>query len=198
MSSELNASEKKHINNKKDLKRFLSYESIKYGKKSTRMPLFCITERQYLWKHNLLLRKTEYYINTKNKIMALVYRILLMRFQNNHQIHIPINSFDIGLKLMHLGPVLVNGRVRGGKDITLHVNTSIVAGGTSHGTPELDNGVVLGVGAIVLGDIYLAKNIAIGANAVVNKTFREKDISIAGVPAKKISDHGRLNWNVKK
>lgn len=38
-------------------------------------------------------------------------------------------------------------------------------------------------------------NIAIGANAVVNKNFTEENIAIAGIPAKKISNNGALEWN---
>lgn len=95
---------------------------------------------------------------------------------------------------MHLGPILVNGNVRAGKDISLHINTSIVAGGTNNGAPVLEDGIVVGVGAVILGNIRLAKNIAVGANAVVNKTFEEENIAIAGVPAKKVSNNGRLEW----
>ncbi|CAH0315384.1 2,3,4,5-tetrahydropyridine-2,6-dicarboxylate N-acetyltransferase [Peribacillus simplex] len=189
---------RRFIDSKKQLRHFLEYERVKYGRKNTKIPLMCIGENSFIWKHNVLLRKTEYYVNTGNKIMGLIYRVLLNRYQNKHHIHIPINTFDCGLKLMHLGPILVNGHVRGGKDISLHINTSIVAGGTNSGTPELEDGVVVGVGAVILGDIKLAKNIAVGANAVVNKTFDEENISIAGVPAKKISDNGRLQWNEKK
>lgn len=184
-----------YINNKADLKEFMEYESKKYKRKNTRMPLFCITEQQFLWKHMVLLRKTEYYLNTKNKIMGTIYKVLLKRYQNMHQIHIPVNSFDKGLRIMHLGPVLVNGKVKGGKNIALHINTAIASGGTDNGAPVLEDGVVLGVGAVVIGGVYLAKNIAVGANALVNKTFKEENISIAGVPAKKISINGRLSWN---
>jgi serine O-acetyltransferase len=190
--------DKKYINNKKELRDFLEYERMKYGRKNIRMPLILIGERSYLWKHNVLLRKTEYYINTGNKFMGLLFKVLLSRFQNKHQLHIPINTFDRGLQVMHLGPILVNGNVKGGKDIYLHINTSLVAGGNNDGTPILDDGVVVGVGAVILGDIYLAKNIAVGANAVVNKTFEEENISIAGVPAKKISNNGGLEWNKNK
>lgn len=62
------------------------------------------------------------------------------------------------------------------------------------GVPTIGNGVVLGVGAVVLGDVRLADNIAVGANAVVNKSFDEENIAIAGVPAKKISNNGRKVW----
>ncbi|WP_186431546.1 serine acetyltransferase [Clostridium sp. BSD9I1] len=187
----------KYINNKTELKEFLEYESIKYGRKNTRMPFICLTEQSYLYKYNVFLRKTEYYINTGKKFRGLLYKALLYRYGNDHQIHIPINTFDRGLKLMHLGPILVNGRVKGGKDISLHINTSIVAGGTNDGTPILEDGVIVGVGAVIVGDIKLAKNIAVGANSVVNKTFEEENIAIAGVPAKKISNNGRLEWNKK-
>lgn len=46
----------------------------------------------------------------------------------------------------------------------------------------------------MLGDVRLADNIAVGANAVVNKSFDEENIAIAGVPAKKISNNGRKVW----
>lgn len=194
----MNFSTKRIIQSKQDLKNFLNIEKEKYGRKSIKAPLICIGERSYLWKHNVLLRKTEYYVNTGNKLMGIIYKVLLSRFQIKHQIHIPINTFDCGLKLMHLGPILVNGNVRGGKNVSLHINTSLVAGGTNDGTPVLGDGVVVGVGAVLLGDIRLAKNIAVGANAVVNKSFDEENIAIAGVPAKKVSSNGRLEWNKKR
>ena len=44
----------------------------------------------------------------------------------------------------------------------------------------------IGVGAVIIGNIEIADNIIIGANAVVNKSFKEEGITIAGVPARKI------------
>lgn len=96
---------------------------------------------------------------------------------------------------MHLGPILVNEKVRVGKDCAIHINTSLVAQGVSSDTPILGNNIVIGVGATVLGGITLADGIAVGANALVNKSFLESDIAIAGVPAKKISNNGKKNWN---
>ena len=99
---------------------------------------------------------------------------------------------------MHLGPVLINPNSIVGEDCSFHMNSALVAGGRSSDAPVLDKGVVVGVGAIVLGKTYIAQHIAIGANAVVNKSFSETNIAIAGVPAKKISNNGRLTWNVKQ
>lgn len=185
------------IRNKNDLKKFLDIEKKKYNRKSRMIPIICIRESDYLWKYNVLLRKTEYYVNTNKKIRSLVYKILFNRFKMKCNIHIPLNVFGKGLKIMHLGPILVNGNVKAGEDISLHVNTSIVAGGIDNGVPKLGNGVIVGVGAVILGNITIANNIAIGANSVVNKSFEEENICIAGVPAKKISNNGGLNWNKK-
>lgn len=99
---------------------------------------------------------------------------------------------------MHIGPILINGRVRIGENCSLHINTSIVAGGTSDDVPCLGNGIVIGVGSVLLGGIQLADNIAVGANALVNKTFTEENIAIAGIPAKKISKNGSLEWNKER
>jgi len=186
-----------YIKSKQDLMEFLNYEKKNYGRKNTKMPLVCVREKSYLWKYNVLLRKAEYYTNTRKKIRSLIYRAWLSRYQNQHQIHIPINTFDKGLRLMHLGPILVNAKVKAGKDIALHINTSLVAGGSNDYAPVLSDNIVVGVGAVILGDVHLAKHIAVGANSVVNKSFDEENIAIAGAPAKKVSNNGRLNWNVK-
>ena len=99
---------------------------------------------------------------------------------------------------MHLGPILTNGRVRVGKDCAVHINVALVAQGVAEDTPVLGDNVVIGVGATILGGVTLADGIAVGANALVNKSFNEPDIAIAGVPAKKVSDNGRKNWNKGK
>ena len=187
------------IDSKGKLNEYLKYESEKYGRKNIRVPLIAIKERDILWKYNTILRKTEYYTNTNNTIMKIIYKIRHIRISNKYSIHIPINSFGKGLKLMHIGPILVNGKVRAGEDISLHINTSIVAGGTNDNAPILGDGIVVGTGAVILGNISLASNIAIGANAVVNKSFTEENIAIAGVPAKKISNNGSIEWRkIKK
>ena len=48
---------------------------------------------------------------------------------------------------------------------------------------------------MILGGVTLGDRIAVGANAVVNKSFLEPDITVAGAPARKIADHGAGAWN---
>ena len=43
--------------------------------------------------------------------------------------------------------------------------------------------------------MFIADDIAIGAMSIVNKSFHESGITIAGNPAKKISNNGSKAWN---
>lgn len=98
---------------------------------------------------------------------------------------------------MHVGPVLINQNAELGEDCALHINTAIVASGIDNSVPILEDRIVVGVGAVILGGVRIAKNVAIGANAVVNRDVIEENVAVAGVPAKKISNNGRLEWNKK-
>lgn len=182
------------IKTKKDLKEYIQYESTKYGGKLRLLGLILNSERDLLVYHQILLRKTEYYYNTNKKIRYFLYKAKLNKFQNKYAMHVPLNTCEKGLKIMHIGPILINRLAIVGSDCSLHINTGIVAGGMTSNAPRLGNGVVVGMGAVILGEITIADNVAIGANALVNKNVVEKNIAVAGVPAKKISNNGRLEW----
>ncbi|MHC1757646.1 MAG: serine O-acetyltransferase [Methanosarcina sp.] len=104
---------------------------------------------------------------------------------------IPINVFGPGLCIAHRGTIVVNKDSRVGENCRIHACTNIGSGRDSILlAPKIGNGVYIGPGAKIFGNIEIADNIAIGANSVVNKSFYEKGISIAGVPAKKINNKG--------
>ena len=185
------------INSKDDLREWITYERKKYRGGVLR-EIIPISEADILRKHQVILRKTEYYMNTGHKLMACIYKVRLNRIQNRYALHIPTNTCGKGLKIMHVGPVLINGNATVGKDCVFHINTALVSGGTNDGVPYLEDGVIVGIGAVLMGNIQVRRNVAIGANAVVNKSVDEENIAVAGVPAKKVSNGGRLNWNKKK
>jgi len=54
----------------------------------------------------------------------------------------------------------------------------------------LGDNIYIGPGVKISGPIRIADNIAIGANSVVMHDFNTPSISIAGAPARKISDTG--------
>ncbi len=184
-------SAEKRIKTKQDLKRFIQAEKKLYGVGGVLLP---VKESHVLAKHAILLRKTEYHCNTKHKLRYVFYRVRLRLLQNKYCLQVPLNCCDEGLHIMHLTPILMNSNVTVGKYCSFHMNTALVAGGTNHGVPTLGDGCVLGVGAVIAGDVTLANYIAVGANAYVNKSFEEENIAIAGVPAKKISNNGAKAW----
>lgn len=104
---------------------------------------------------------------------------------------IPPNVFGPGLNIPHYGPIVINSNAKIGANCRIHncVNIGTKAG-FSDLAPKIGNNVYIGPGAKIFGDIEIADGIAIGANSVVNKSFIEKGIGIAGVPAKKINDRG--------
>lgn len=191
-------SEKNRIQTRKQLREWLDYEKARYPQESYLKYLLQTNENSLIWKHQKLLRTTEYHINANHKLRAKLCRLRLNRLQMKHAMHIPPNVCGKGLKVMHVGPILMNENVRVGENCRFHINTALVAGGTSNSVPTLGNDIVLGIGAVVLGGVKIADGVAIGANAVVNKDVLETNIAVAGIPARKISNNGSLNWNKKR
>lgn len=183
------------IQNKADLKDYLSCERQKY--RGGILLLLFGSEDAVIWAWQKCLRKTEYYKNCGKKLLYVFSKIRLNHLSNKYGLHIGLNVCGKGLHIMHLGPILTNANTVIGENAALHINTAFVAGGVDHSAPVLGNGVVVGVGAAVVGSVYIADNVAIGANAVVCKSIEEENIAVAGVPARKVSENGRLQWNKK-
>lgn len=103
---------------------------------------------------------------------------------------IPLNVFGPGLCIAHRGTIVINKNARVGENCRIHACTNIGSNRDDVSAPQIGNNVYIGPGAKIFGDVVIADNIAIGANSVVNKSFYEKGISIAGIPAKKINTKG--------
>ncbi|MBP5429415.1 MAG: hypothetical protein J6Y25_00790 [Elusimicrobiaceae bacterium] len=185
----------KRIRTKAQLKEWLKIEKSLY---KTRYPFLeywlGATEKAILWKHQVFLRYTEYHRNAGHKLRAAYYWFRARRIQIKYLMAIPPNTCEVGLHIMHLGLVRINPDAQIGKNVSLHVNTVLAAKGTSSVSPILEEGVVIGVGSVVVGGVHIAKNVAVGANSVVTKDITEENIAVAGVPAQKVSSHGRLSW----
>lgn len=64
-------------------------------------------------------------------------------------------------------------------------------GQNNSGPPTIGNNVMIGAGAVVLGEIHIGNNCIIGANSVVLKDIPDNSI-VAGVPAHEIQERDRL------
>lgn len=181
------------IRSKVQLREWLCYEKKKYKKRTL---LGCITEDDMIWRYQKRLRITEYHRNCCHNFLFALNRVLLYRMEFKYGMKVRINSCGRGLKIMHMGSILTNGDI--GTDCSIHINVSVVAGGTNDAIPTIGDRVVLGVGAVVVGSAQIGNDCAVGANAVVNKKFIEENVTLAGVPAKIISNHGSGEWRKAK
>ena len=88
------------------------------------------------------------------------------------------------MNIYHGGSIIINPAVRAGKNCSLHGANCIGNNGLTPDVPRLGDGVDLGYGAVVIGNVEIADNVKIGANAVVNRSVLEPGCTVAGVPAK--------------
>ena len=151
------------------------------------------SDSYYIYKFLLHLRTYEYLIKQKTTIV-----MKLMRFWNlrQYQKYAGFLGYVIGdgvlgedVVFYHRGSIIINPAARIGAGCKFHGDACIGVARTGEtGCPVLGKRVDIGIGARVLGDIYIADDIAIGANAVVTKSFYEPGITIAGIPARKVKD----------
>lgn len=129
------------------------------------------------------LRKTEYYTNYRHDFLGqIIGKILRFRHDllcTKYNWIIPINVFDEGLAIVHVGSIVVSGSARVGKNCRIHICTNIGHAPSKEGTgaPILGDNVYIGPGAKLFGAIRIGNNTAIG-----------------GIPAKKISDKTSLPY----
>lgn len=157
------------IQSKEDLRYYLEQDRI-----ALKRPAGFVLKKDNIWKFEILLRKAEYYCNCMpgilKKIGSLYKRRLYKLGMKCGGFSIPVNCFGPGLSIAHGGTIVVND------------------------TARIGNNCFIATGAKVIGDIHLGNDIAIGANAVVTKSFIEDGITLGGVPAKKISNHTSRNF----
>lgn len=148
-------------------------------------------------RFQLRLRKVEYLYNTsKNnplkKITCFILQIINHRLAVRLGFTVPMNVFGPGLCLTHWGTIVVSTYAKVGKNCRIHPSSCI---GNHGGAPTLGDNVYIGPGAKVFGNITIGNNVAIGANAVVNKSFPD-NVTIAGSPARIISQKSSLEAGV--
>lgn len=131
------------------------------------------------WKFQILLRKAEYYTNSAKgilgKILGYLWKFRAEKYGMKCGYSIPINVFGPGLHLAHRGTIVVNRFARFGANARVHTCVNIGAFSKfdalhqDDAAPKFGNNVYIGPGAKIFGPIQIGDNVAIGANAVVNK-----------------------------
>ena len=179
-----------NINSKKELKEFLSFEKKLYFEGDSKyLRRFLLQDHEYvLWLYQKALRMFEYHLNAGHRIRYLFWNRRSNILSSKLGIRIQPNTIDKGLRIWHFGSIIVNGYASIGKNCQLHgCNCIGNKGGSEIKAPKIGNNVDIGVGAVVIGDVYIADNVVIGANAVVTKSCHENGAVLAGNPARIIS-----------
>lgn len=148
------------------------------------------------WRFIKALRFLEYWNNVnKGKLGRVVWLLAKYRFRKisiKYGYSIPINVFGPGLSLPHRGNIVINPNTSIGENCRIHIGVNI--GAHKGKAPRIGNNVYIGPGAIIFGDVTIADNISIGANATVNKSFKESNVVVAGTPAKVVKTN-IPSWN---
>ena len=198
------------INSKQGLKFYLEADRLALGRKTntaTRRITDALGITGLIWRYLRFLRTAEYVHNCKPKSMYGLTTEKYLAFRLHRLglalgFNIPLNVFGPGLRIIHYGTIIVNSNARVGANCELHNLVHIAQnlhnaeqGEESDRAPTIGDNVFIGPGARVLGGIIIADGIVIGANSVVTKSFSEPNITIAGVPARKIGDGGtNVQW----
>lgn len=139
-----------------------------------------------IYHFEIVLRKCEYYRNTKNNpylsIPYIFYKLVLRKLSYKLGFSISENVFGPGLSIAHYGCIVVNPHAKIGENCRIHSGVNIGANKSDTDVPIIGNNVYIGPGAKIFGDITIGDNCKIGANAVVNHSF-ESNCIIAGIPA---------------
>lgn len=177
------------INSKKMLKEYLLVERTLYlgDSKAAIKHRLLKTEDYRIWRFQKQLRKSEYHFNLKHRIRYFLSQKLKNYYGSNISASIYKNNADVGLRIWHYG-VIINGYAKIGKNCQLHGNNCIGNKGDDRTkAPILGDNVDVGVGAKIIGDVYIADGVRIGANAVVVNSCTKRNAVLVGIPAKDIS-----------
>lgn len=113
------------------------------------------------------------------------------RFLTGIEIH-PGATVGAGLFIDHGSGVVIGETAEIGAGVTLYQGVTL--GGTSLDRgkrhPTLEDGVIVGAGAKILGPIRIGRNARVGSNAVVLKEV-QPDTTVIGVPAREVQRRRR-------
>ncbi len=184
------------IKSKKELNEYLLQDKLALGITRTKPKLL----GDEIWKFEILLRKLEYATNCKKRLLKYYYAYKYHYACIKLGVSIGLNVFDKGLAIVHLGSIVV-GQAKIGKNCRIHESVCIGATNGSTKYPTIGDNCFLATGVKVIGDIQIGDNVAIGANAVVVKSFTEGNATLGGIPAKVISNnnsHAHLSLLLKQ
>ena len=179
--------EEKRIHTRAELREWLALECARFPLHGRRYLSYLLqwSEGAVLRRHITLLRTAEYHLNNGHRLRAAWYSARLLRLQTRYCLHVPLNCVGKGVMIMHLYPLQMNCNMTVGEDCRIMPGVMILGDDTPENrAPVIGDHVTLCAGCRVFGGITLADHVTVGAGAVVNRSFTEPGVTIAGVPAR--------------
>lgn len=177
------------IKSKTDLSYYIEQDRLMNGYPARRG--FCEIIKNMFFpnavSHLRYLRKLEYFTNVHTfwgRYLKAYYDLKLRISARKLGYYIGVNSCGPGLSLPHYGTVIISAEAKLGKNCRVHVCVNIGRSAGKKKAPQIGDNVYIGPSCVLFGDIHIANNITIGANATVNKSFEQENVVIAGTPAR--------------
>lgn len=181
------------IKSKNDLKVYLFEDMGFYHELEKKDRIICALTNDPLFEIMLylkMLRKEEYFFNCRKDFLGRVCYLWYFRRKNRIGnrlgFKIPKNTFGPGLTIYHNGEIIVNETARIGANARLHGGNCIGNNGKEDIAPIIGDNLDMGIGSKIIGPIVLGDRVRTGANAVVTHSFCDSDITLVGIPAKRI------------
>ena len=165
-----------------------------YIKNNFKSSLFLKLTRDHIYeirKYIVLLRKTQYYycMKEKNKKFMNLFLYVLFTYRKNRignklGFYIPASAeIGKGLLIYHHGEIIINGTAKIGDYAKFHGNNCIGNSGNNVNAPIVGENVEFGFGASAIGNIKINNGTVIGAGAVVVHSTNKENQILAGIPA---------------
>ena len=138
---------------------------------------------EYHDRKSLLYKKKMSLRTIWHTLMTIYYYWRLRQLSYKIGIQIPPHTCGTGLQKWHYGYIIINEKVRIGKNLTIYPGVEIGHKIPGEGCPVIGDNCFIGAGAKIFGSIKIGNNVTIAANAVVLEDIPDNAI-VGGVPAK--------------
>lgn len=168
------------------LKCVLKYESKKYGSKSIIKSYI----KDPRFRVNFWLRIGQY-IKIKNSLGFLgdfVCRLIKNKLALDYGFDTTLDlSIGKGLRIVHLGCIVIHGNSKIGDDLTIlnSVNIGQASRNAPNKVPCLGDNIYVGAGSKIIGDVKIGNDVTIGCLTLVNRNFTSGS-TVVGIPGRLI------------
>jgi serine O-acetyltransferase len=143
--------------------------------------------------------RTVRYLRERRWLLLPLYvlaRLLLCHYEYKFGISISTGAeIGPGFYVGHFGGIVVSPRARIGRNCNISQSVTIGQAnrGKRQGVPTIGDNVYIGAGAVIIGNIRIGNDVAVGANCVVLDDVPDNGV-VVGVPGRVVSSQGSKGY----